>query len=70
VLGGAVLVRQFLEAGLIDAIVIHLVPVLLGDGTRLFDAMEIDQTRLEVIEVVQSRAATHLRYRVLKPDTT
>jgi hypothetical protein len=44
--------------------------VLLGDGTRLFDAMKIDQTQLKVIEVVQSRAATHLRYRVLKPGTT
>jgi dihydrofolate reductase len=70
VLGGAVLARQFVEAGLVDEIVIHLVPVVLGDGTRLFEAMKIDRTRLQVIEVVQSRAATHLRYRELKSAAT
>lgn len=62
------LARQFIEAGLLDEIVLHVVPILFGDGTRLFDVMAIDHTRLEPIEVVQTLAATHLRYRVLKPD--
>jgi dihydrofolate reductase len=69
VIGGADLARQFIEAGLIDEIVIHLVPVLFGDGTRLFEMMKIENTRLEVIEVIPTRAAIHVRYRVLKPVT-
>lgn len=68
VIGGADLARQFIEAGLIDEIIVHLVPVLFGDGTRLFDTLAIDHIRLEVMEVVQSRAATHVRYRVPKPE--
>lgn len=50
VMGGAETGRQFLAAGLIDELSIHLVPVELGAGTRLFDA------------VVQTPAATHLRF--------
>jgi dihydrofolate reductase len=61
VMGGADLGRQYLRAGLLDEISIHLVPVLLGDGTRMFEAIEAD---LEAAEVVYTPAATHLRYRV------
>jgi dihydrofolate reductase len=67
VLGGASLARQFIQAGLIDEIVLHVVPVVFGGGTRLFDVMNIDHTQLETVEVVQTRAATHLRYSVRKP---
>jgi dihydrofolate reductase len=63
----ASLARQFLEAGLLDEIVLHVMPVLFGDGTRLFDVMDIDHTRLETIDVTRTLAATHLRYRVLRP---
>jgi dihydrofolate reductase len=70
VIGGADLARQFIQAGLIDEVIVHLVPVLFGDGTRLFEAMNIDHTQLEVMEVVQTRAATHFRYRVLKPESS
>jgi dihydrofolate reductase len=59
--------RQFIEAGLLDEIVLHVAPVLFGDGTRLFDVMNIDHTRLEPIDVTRTLAATHLRYRVVKP---
>ncbi|HEV7652734.1 MAG TPA: dihydrofolate reductase family protein [Actinophytocola sp.] len=64
VLGGAHLARQYLQAGLVDEILLHVVPILFGDGTRLFDAMPIDHTRLETVDVTRTRFATHLRYRV------
>jgi dihydrofolate reductase len=65
VMGGADLARQYIAAGLVDEISIHLVPVLFGGGTRLFDAMAIDHTRLEVRQVIDTPKATHLRYRVV-----
>jgi dihydrofolate reductase len=52
VMGGAETGRQFLQAGLVDELSIHLVPIELGGGTRLFDA------------VVQTAAATHLRFQL------
>ena len=61
VMGGASLGRQYLEAGLVDELSIHLVPVLLGDGTRMFDAQRLT---LEPVSVVETPAAIHVRYRV------
>jgi dihydrofolate reductase len=60
--GGAETFRQYLAAGLVEEIGINLVPVLLGGGTRLFD--EGDQAKLELVEVIDTPLATHLRYRV------
>ncbi len=68
VMGGANLGQQFVQAGLVDEISIHLVPVLFGGGTRVFDALTTDHTRLEASEVVHTPAATHLRFRVLPPE--
>jgi dihydrofolate reductase len=65
VAGGANVVQQFLAAGLLDEIQIHLVPVLLGDGVRLFSAGK--QPGLELIRVVDSPTVTHLKYRVISP---
>ena len=62
VMGGALTFRQYLAAGLVEEIGIHLVPVLLGGGTPLFE--EGEQTQLELVEVVDTPLATHLRYRV------
>jgi dihydrofolate reductase len=67
-MGGANLGQQFIRAGLAEVISIHLVPVLLGGGTRLFDE-PIDTTRLELTEVVRSPTATHLRFRVRDAQT-
>jgi dihydrofolate reductase len=64
--GGADVAQQYLRAGLLDEIQIHLVPVLLGDGVRLFHNLAADQARLEVTRVVDSPAVTHLKYRVVK----
>ncbi len=64
--GGANVAQQFLRAGLVDEIQIHLVPVLLGEGTRLFDPLEGLNVQLEITRVLEAAGVTHLRYRVVK----
>jgi dihydrofolate reductase len=65
VAGGADVVQQFLDAGLLDELQIHLVPVLLGDGVRLFDGPRgTPPPAIELTRVVDSPSVTHLRYRV------
>jgi dihydrofolate reductase len=66
VAGGANTVQQYLKAGLLDEIQIHLVPVLLGEGVRLFDHLGTEQTELERTRVIESPDVTHLRFRVVK----
>ncbi len=56
---------QLLRAGLVDEVRIHLVPVLLGAGTRLLDDTG-GHVRLQPTSVVQGSKATHLRYTVVK----
>ena len=60
---GAELDRQYLAAGLVDEIRIHLVNVLLGGGRRLFDQLP-RHVELERTAVAESHGATHLEYRV------
>ncbi len=62
--GGAHTVQQYLAAGLLDELHLHIVPIVLGSGERLFEGVG-DQT-LEPLEVVASPAATHVRYRVVR----
>jgi dihydrofolate reductase len=63
VAGGASLAQQYLAAGLLDELQIHVVPLFLGDGVRLFD--EVDPAvDLELTRTVESPTVTHLRYRV------
>jgi dihydrofolate reductase len=64
--GGASTVQQFIAAGLVDEIQIHIVPILLGRGIRLFDEVEWRPLKLEATRVVESPAVTHLRYRVVR----
>jgi len=64
--GGADAIQQFLKAGLIDEIQIHLAPVLLGDGVRLFDQTGPEPVELEGTRVIESPQVTHLRFHVLK----
>jgi dihydrofolate reductase len=61
---GSWIAQRTLAAGLLDELQIHLVPVLLGEGRRLFEQLGTDPRELETIRVVQGRDATHLRYRV------
>jgi dihydrofolate reductase len=63
--GGASVVQQYLNAGLLDELQIHLVPVLLGDGVRLLEGVRPDLA-LERARVIDSPAVTHLRYRIVK----
>jgi dihydrofolate reductase len=62
--GGADAVQQYLAAGLLDEMLISLVPVLLGSGARLFDEPGTTSPRLEQVEAVEAPGVTHLRYRV------
>ena len=66
VAGGANVAQQYLAAGLLDDIQIHLSPVLLGGGVRLFDDVGTEPPRLELTRVIDSPAVTHLGYRVVK----
>ena len=59
--GGAEVARQFLNAGLLDEVRLHLVPVILGAGARLFDGVRPD-VRLMPREAVSSPEVTHLIY--------
>ena len=66
VAGGAETVQQYLSAGLLDEIQVHVAPVLLGDGARLFDGPVPDPPHaLERIRVIESpTGVTHVKYRV------
>jgi dihydrofolate reductase len=64
--GGAHVVQQYIRAGLLDELQIHLVPILLGGGVRLFDWLGPDPVELEQTRVIASPALTHLRYRVVR----
>jgi dihydrofolate reductase len=64
--GGADVARQALRAGLVDEMAIHLVPVLLGGGARLFGELGGGRIRLERTGTIESPLATHLRFRVLE----
>lgn len=66
VMGGPDIGRQFIRAGLVDHIGVHMVPVLFGGGLRLFDHIADDYIQLEVVSVADTPNATHLLYRVLK----
>ena len=63
--GGANTAQQCLRAGLLDEIQIHVAPLLLGGGLRLFDGIGAE-VELEATRVIESPGVTHLRYRVVK----
>ena len=62
--GGADVARQYLAAGLIDEMELHVVPVLLGSGERLLD--DVGDLELEQVRAVEAPGVTHLKYRVVK----
>jgi dihydrofolate reductase len=66
VAGGANAIDQCINAGLVDELQIHLAPVLLGDGARLFDGVGPELPRFELKGVLESPLVTHLRYRIVK----
>ncbi len=64
IMGGANTINQYLAAGLIDELWVHIVPVTIGAGSRLFEGVQ--GLNLEPIEVSGASIVTHIRYKVLK----
>ncbi|WP_324194025.1 dihydrofolate reductase family protein [Nocardia blacklockiae] len=60
---GAYTAQRAIEAGVLDEVQIHLIPVLLGRGRRMFDVLPAE-TELEIVRVIDTPQATHIRYRV------
>lgn len=63
--GGADVINQYLAAGHVDELELHVVPLLLGGGARLFEGIGPD-LELEQIRVVEAPGVAHLKYRVVK----
>jgi dihydrofolate reductase len=62
VAGGASTVQQFLRAGQLDELYLHIVPIVLGRGERLLE--NVGDPRMTPVEVIASPAVTHIRYRI------
>jgi dihydrofolate reductase len=66
VAGGASVAKQYIAAGLIDEIRIHLVPVFLGAGVRLFEDPALADVKLTQVSVIEAPEVTHVTYRVVR----
>lgn len=64
--GGANTIQQFLNAGLVDEFFIHIAPVFLGSGIRLFDSIDKDKYEVQIQEVIPSDLTTHLKYKLTR----
>ncbi len=63
--GGASVINQYLAAGLVDELELHVVPLVLGGGARLFDGLGPD-LQLEQVRAIEAPGVTHLKYRVVR----
>ena len=63
--GGAEIINEYLAAGVVDELELHVVPILLGSGSRLFEGVG-PETRLEQLRAVEAPGVAHLKYRVVK----
>ncbi len=63
--GGAQVINQYLAAGLLNELELHVVPVLLGGGARLFDNLGAADVQLEQVRAVEAPGITHLKYTVV-----
>jgi dihydrofolate reductase len=63
--GGGQVAQQYLAAGLLDELELHVVPVVLGDGARLFDNLGDAEVQLEQVRAVEAPGVTHLKYRAM-----
>lgn len=66
VMGGANAIQQFVTAGLLDEMHLHIVSVLLGEGIRLFENIGVEHIELEKIGAIEAPSVTHFRFRVVK----
>jgi dihydrofolate reductase len=62
--GGAEVINQYLAAGLLDELELHIVPLVLGGGARLFDGLRGADVRLEQVRAVEAPGVTHVKYRL------
>ena len=62
--GGASAVRQYLAAGLLDELYLHIVPVILGAGERLLE--DVGDPTLEAVKAIGSPGVTHVKYRIVR----
>jgi dihydrofolate reductase len=62
--GGASAVQQYLAAGMLDELYLHIVPIILGAGERLLE--DVGHPTLEPVKVIASPAVTHIKYRVVR----
>jgi dihydrofolate reductase len=62
--GGAQAIQQYMAAGLLDVLELHVVPLLLRDGERLFDNLEDAVLQLEQVRAVEAPGVTHVKYSV------
>ena len=63
--GGAAVINQYLAAGLIDELELHVAPILLGGGAHLFDGVG-PNVKLEELRVIEAPRVAHLKYRIVK----
>jgi dihydrofolate reductase len=63
--GGGNIVQQYVAAGLLDELELHVAPVLLGDGARIFGDLAGAPVQLEQLRVVEAPGVAHLKYRVV-----
>jgi dihydrofolate reductase len=63
--GGADVINQYLAAGLVDELELHIVPLVLGGGARLFDGLG-PELGLDQVRAIEGPGVTHLKYRVVK----
>ena len=68
--GGAATIRQYIQAGRVEEITLHVAPVLLGSGIRLLDGLNSADLELEQLNAVASPLVTHIRYRVVPRQPT
>jgi dihydrofolate reductase len=64
--GGAQIINQYLAAGLLDELELHVVPLLLGGGARLFEGVGSAGVGLELIRAVEAPGVTHVKYRMVR----
>ena len=62
--GGADVINQYLAAGLLDELELHVTPIVLGGGARLFD--NVSEVNLEQVRAIEAPGVTHLKYRVVR----
>ena len=66
--GGAAMINEYLAAGLVDELELHVVPILLGGGARLFEGVGPD-VKLEQIRAIEAPGVTHVKYRVRRASS-